>query len=124
LNETLLAADPRLDQVRTSLEKIQKVIPSGGTTSIQPLPMQPWDLMAKCQVVMRTKHVEVDFPLARHGQGVQSLAVLFLFQAFVEVLLKPTFHAETEALLALEEPEAHLHPQATRSLTTTINQIA
>jgi putative ATP-dependent endonuclease of OLD family len=49
--------------------------------------------------------------------------VLFLFQAFVDVLLKPTFHAETEALLALEEPEAHLHPHATRALTIRLNRI-
>ena len=48
----------------------------------------------------------------------------FFFQAFVEVLLKPTFYAETEAILSLEEPEAHLHPQAIRALTSTINGIA
>jgi len=42
----------------------------------------------------------------------QSLAVLFLFQAYLNVLLKPMFQPETEAILALEEPEAHLHPQS------------
>jgi len=123
LNESLLTADPRLEQVRASLERIQTVLPSGGKTAIQPLPLQPWDLMVKSQVVMRSKNADVDFPLSRHGQGIQSLAVLFLFQAFVEVLLKPTFHTETEAILALEEPEAHLHPQAIRALTATINDI-
>jgi len=123
LNESLLSADPRLDKVRASLERIQTVLPSGGKTTIQPLPLQPWDLMVKSQVVMRGRNAEVDFPLSRHGQGIQSLAVLFLFQAYVEVLLKPTFHADTEAILSLEEPEAHLHPQAIRALTGTINDI-
>lgn len=47
-----------------------------------------------------------------------------MFQAYVEVLLKPTFHTDTEAILSLEEPEAHLHPQAIRALTATINEIA
>jgi len=124
LNQSLLSADPRLEQVRKSLEKIQGVVSAGGTASIQPLPMQPWDLMAKSQVVIRARGTEVDFPLSKHGQGIQSLAVLFLFQAYVDVLLKPTFQEETEAILALEEPEAHLHPQAIRALTGTISDIA
>ena len=124
LNKSLLGADPRLEQVRVSLEKIQGVIAASGTVSIQPLSMQPWDLMAKSQVVIRARGSEVDLPLYRHGQGIQSLAVLFLFQAYVDVLLKPTFQKETEALLALEEPEAHLHPQAIRALTRTISGIA
>jgi len=74
-------------------------------------------------VVMKTRGAEIDFPLSRYGQGMQSLAVLFLFQAYLQVLLKPTFHPETEAILALEEPEAHLHPQATRALTTNLDKI-
>jgi len=123
LNEALLSADPRLELVRGSLERIQTVLPGAGKTSIQPLPLQPWDLMAKSQVVIRGKDSDVDFPLARHGQGMQSLAVLFLFRAFVDVLLKPTFHADSAAILSLEEPEAHLHPHATRALTAMIHEI-
>lgn len=123
LNNSLLKADARLNQVRESLENIQKVVTAGGTTSIQPLPLQPWDLMSKSQVVIRGQGTNVDFPLSRHGQGIQSLAVLFLFQAYIDVLLKPTFQKETVALLALEEPEAHLHPQAIRALTKTIDKL-
>ncbi len=123
LNELLLKADPRLDKVRLSLESIQQVVATGGATTIQPLPMKPWDLLAKSEVVIQSVGNAVDFPLVRHGQGVQSLAVLFLFQAYIDVLLKPTFHKETEAILALEEPEAHLHPQAIRALTALLGQI-
>jgi len=125
LNETLLKGDPRLDKVREELEKGQKVLELGGgqKTSIQALPLKPWDLMSKAQVVIKTSGGEIDFPLSCHGQGVQSLAVIFLFQAFIEVLLKPTFEPETEPILALEEPEAHLHPQATRSLATNLNKV-
>ncbi|GAH80786.1 unnamed protein product, partial [marine sediment metagenome] len=96
---------------------------AGQKTSIQALPLKPWDLMSKAEVVIKTRGGEIDFPLARHGQGVQSLAILFLFQAYIDVLLKPTFQIETEAILALEEPEAHLHPQATRALATNLSEI-
>lgn len=125
LNDALLKGDPRLEKVREELEKGQKVLELGGgqKTSIQALPLKPWDLMSKAQVVIKTSGGEIDFPLSSHGQGVQSLAVIFLFQAFVEILLKPTFEPETDSILALEEPEAHLHPQAIRSLAANLNGV-
>ena len=125
LNAELLGADPRLQQVIASLGEVQTIMGPGvgQSTSIQALPIKPWDLMSKSQVVMKARGAEIDFPLSRHGQGMQSLAVLFLFQAYLNVLLKPTFHPETEAILALEEPEAHLHPQATRALAANLDKI-
>lgn len=125
LNADLLKADPRLEQVRASLDKIQKIMVQGASekTTIQALPLKPWDLMSKSQVVVKARGTEIDFPLSRHGQGTQSLAVLFLFQAYIDVFLKPSFEPETEAILALEEPEAHLHPQATRALADNLDEI-
>jgi len=125
LNQELLNADPRLQQVRDVLDKVQKlfVLKEGQQTSIQALPLKPWELLSKSEVVMKSPGTEVDFPLVRYGQGMQSIAVLFLFQAYIEVLLKPTFQPETEAILTLEEPEAHLHPQATRALAKNLSEI-
>ncbi|MCJ7576400.1 MAG: AAA family ATPase [Dehalococcoidia bacterium] len=125
LNAELLKADPRLEQVVASLGEVQTVMELGlgQNTSIQALPIKPWDLMSKSQVVMKASGAEIDFPLSRYGDGMQSLAVIFLFQAYFKVFLKPVFHPETEAILALEEPEAHLHPQATRALAANLDRI-
>jgi putative ATP-dependent endonuclease of OLD family len=125
LNAELLKADPRLAQVVASLGEVQTLLGLGvgQTTSIQALPIRPWDLMSKSQVVMKASGTEIDFPLSRYGDGMQSLAVIFLFQAYLKVFLKPVFHPETEAILALEEPEAHLHPQATRALAANLDKI-
>ncbi len=125
LNDELLKADPRFEQVRTVLSNIQKVITLGNeqNTSIQALPLNHWDLMSKSEVVIKARGSELNFPISRHGQGIQSLSVLFLFQSFIEVFLKPSFYPETEAILALEEPEAHLHPQATRALSKNLNEL-
>ncbi len=125
LNEDLLKADPRLEKVKKSLNRVQEIMVQGTneTTSIQALPLKPWDLMSKSQVVIKARGTEIDIPLSRHGQGMQSLAVLFLFQAYIDVLLKPFFKPETEAILALEEPEAHLHPQVSRALAVNLGEI-
>jgi putative ATP-dependent endonuclease of OLD family len=98
LNESLLKEDPRLEQVISTLDKVQEILEMGAgqKTSIQALPLRPWDLMSRSEVVMKARGSEIDIPLARHGQGMQSLAVLFLFQAYIEVLLKPTSF-QTEA---------------------------
>ena len=62
-------------------------------------------------------------PLQRHGQGVQSLSVIFLFQAFVEHLLSELYEADSAPVLALEEPETHLHPHAARTLWAHVNKL-
>jgi putative ATP-dependent endonuclease of OLD family len=125
INDSLLKADPRLEKVRATLEKSQQISELGSAqmTSIQALPIKPWDLMSKAEVIVKSRGGEIDFPLSRHGQGMQSLAVLFLFQAYIDILLKPSFEPQTEAILALEEPEAHLHPQATRMLAAHLGEI-
>jgi putative ATP-dependent endonuclease of OLD family len=118
LNASLLKADARLEQVCHTLDNIQKIVPMGSkqVASIQALPFRPWELLSRSEVVLRGGGTDLNLPLARHGQGIQSLAVLFVFQAYLEVLLKPLFQPETEAILAMEEPESHLHPQAARAL--------
>lgn len=125
INQDLLKADPRLEQFRSSFAKAQKIMAlgDGSNTSIQALPLKPWDLMSKSEVVIKPKGSDIDIPLLRHGQGIQSLTVLFLFYAYIEILLKPSFEAETEAILTLEEPEAHLHPQATRALAANLCEL-
>ncbi|MGB0383605.1 MAG: ATP-dependent nuclease [Ardenticatenaceae bacterium] len=132
LNQDLLKAAPKIEKVTAVLDQAQDIMELGSghtysakseKTLIHALPLKSWELMSKAQVVIKSRGGEIEFPLARHGQGVQSLAVLFLFQAYVDVLLKPTFQPETEAILALEEPEAHLHPQATRALAANLDQV-
>ncbi len=125
LNSEILQADPRLGKVTDTMAKMRGVVSAGGkgAVAIRALPQKPWELMSKSEIVVRSLGTDAWFPLKRHGQGVQSLAVLFLFQAFVEHVLKSAFQPESEPILALEEPEAHLHPQAARSLWERVREL-
>ena len=125
INDEIISSDSSLEHMIKSLENIHRVLSLSSTdvVSINALPLKAWDILSKAQVVMKGKGSEVVLPLDRHGQGTQSLATLFLFQAYIDVILQTTFTTETEAILALEEPEAHLHPQASRSLANKIKNI-
>lgn len=125
INEEIINSDTNLEEMVKSLENIHRVLSLSNkeVVSINALPLKTWDILSKSQVVMKGKGSNVNLPLDRHGQGTQSLATLFLFQAYIDVLLKTTFVQETEAILTLEEPEAHLHPQASRSLASKIKSI-
>jgi putative ATP-dependent endonuclease of OLD family len=55
-------------------------------------------------------------PLRSHGEGTQSLAVLLLFNAYLKTRLKDETDRNASPIIAIEEPEAHLHPSAVRAV--------
>ena len=118
LNKKLLRADPRLQQIAATLGGATKVAARDrdGGVDLRLLPLKSWDILSRAEIILRNEPDWPWLPLQRHGQGVQSLSVIFLFQAFVEHLLKELYEPESTAVLLLEEPETHLHPQAARTL--------
>jgi putative ATP-dependent endonuclease of the OLD family len=118
LNKKLLRADPRLAQIAETLTGATKVAARDrdGSVDLRLMPLKSWDILSKAEIILRNEPQWPWLPLQRHGQGVQSLSVIFLFQAFVEHLLKELYEPESTPVLALEEPETHLHPQAARTL--------
>ena len=115
VNDLVVSSHASFEQVRTGLRRVQSVVPlaSGEAVSIEAVPGRMFDMLARAQVQLGTT-TGAKIPLVRHGEGTQSLAVLMLFSAFLEV------QTESAAVLALEEPEAHLHPSAIRALWTLV----
>lgn len=118
LNRRLLEADPRLGQIAGTLSGTTRIAASDreGNLDLRMVPLKTWDLLSRAEIVLRNEPASPLLPLRRQGQGIQSLSVIFLFQAFVEHLLQELHEPESVPVLALEEPETHLHPQAVRTL--------
>ena len=111
VNDLVVSSHASFEQVQTGLRRVQSVVPlsTGEAVSIEAVPGRMFDMLARAQVQLGTT-TGAKIPLSRHGEGTQSLAVLMLFSAFLEA------QPEGVPVLALEEPEAHLHPSAIRAL--------
>jgi len=118
INKKVLDAHQGFESVKQRLAKSGRMVPLGGSAmpvSIEALPNRIFDILAKTQVML-SGISGAALPLSQHGEGTQSLAVICLFDAFLDARLISEFGEGAVPILTLEEPEAHLHPSAVRSV--------
>jgi putative ATP-dependent endonuclease of OLD family len=115
LNSEIIAVLENINQLKEKLKKSMSVITGSDSTGvdIDPIPANINDLIGKATVILQNI-TGVKLPLERFGSGVQSLSVLFLYEAFLSILLEREYDRFSEPILLIEEPEAHLHPSAVR----------
>lgn len=125
INNRIVEAHKPFSDIITSLKNVQNFVDlsSDDVVSIEAVPSRVFDMLGKTQVNLSSASGS-KLPIHRHGDGTQSLAVLLLFDAFLGVRLKNVYDKLAEPILALEEPEAHLHPSAIRSLWKTVNSFS
>lgn len=126
INQIIVDKSEILQHLKTNLMDLQKVVSADcAGIDIAPVARKLRDLSKGVDVSFSTSGAQ-SFPLARHGMGTRSLASLLVFRAFASWRHA---HATSggdmvHSILALEEPESHLHPQAQRSLFSHIKAIA
>jgi putative ATP-dependent endonuclease of the OLD family len=123
VNELVVTSHGTFDHACARLKKVQDVVPmqAGDVVSIEAVPGRMFDMLTKAQVHLGTT-TGAKVPVGRHGEGTQSLAVLMLFAAFLDLDAGGAAKKRVP-IVALEEPEAHLHPSAVRTLWRTIETV-
>lgn len=119
VNQLIISSHGSFAQVVSRLKELQQVVAMAGgddMVTVDAVPGRLFDMLAKAQVSLNTG-TGAKVPVGRHGEGTQSLAVLTLFNAFLQTWNKG------DPIVALEEPEAHLHPSAVRALWQLIEGI-
>ena len=125
INAKIIEAHGTFKDVRERLSKVQKLVALGeqDVVSVDAVPARIFDMLNRTQVSIAST-TGARLPIGRHGEGTQSLTVLMLFDAFLKSeLARRQGLQDSKPIVALEEPEAHLHPNAVRALWKTINDI-
>ncbi len=125
INSAIIDAHGTFKDVQLHLSKVQELVSVGDqdVVSVDAIPARIFDMLSRTQVNIASA-TGARLPIARHGEGTQSLTVLMLFDAFLQSdLAKKQGVHESRPIVALEEPEAHLHPTAIRALWKTISKI-
>ncbi|MCI5222116.1 MAG: DUF2813 domain-containing protein [Candidatus Electrothrix sp. AR4] len=117
VNKEAIEKSEPLKQLKNHLDNLNQSFEGSGQTELTPFPKKIRDLSKRFSVHFGESDKN-SFSMEYHGMGTRSWASLLTVKAFVELLAK---NHEEEAepffpVLAAEEPEAHLHPNAQRTL--------
>lgn len=123
LNAKIVKKSDVLRHLKSNLDGLYDIVSSEKSgIEVTPVPQHLRDLGKGIDVNFSTKGAQ-SFPLVRHGMGTRSLASLLVFRAYMSWRASRLKADAMHPMLALEEPEAHLHPQAQRALFSHIKEI-
>jgi len=117
VNKEAIEKSEPLKRLKKHLDDLNQSFDGSGQTELTPFPKKIRDL-AKRFTVHFGESGASSFSMEYHGMGTRSWASMLTVKAFIELTAKK-HEEESEPffpILAAEEPEAHLHPNAQRTL--------
>ena len=124
VNQKIVDAHSSFKDVTDEVKRISELVSVGkaDSVSVDPSPSDVYKSLRYTEVNLLTGS-NAKIPIRSHGEGTQSLSVLLLFSAYLKTRLKADVDAFAEPIIAIEEPEAHLHPNAVRALWALIQTL-
>jgi putative ATP-dependent endonuclease of OLD family len=123
INKDIVESSDVLTHIQSHLKGFHETLScEENSVSITPLARHLRDLSRGMDVVLSTRGAP-PFPLNQQGMGTRSLGTFFTFWAFTTWRQKQGSSSAVHPMMAMEEPETHLHPQAQRSLFRQIRRM-
>jgi len=125
LNEKAVSSSDILSNIKTNLKELNTAMDSRGEgIEITPFTKKVRDLN-KGLTIYYTDNQD-SFSMEYHGMGTRSWSSLLTLKSFITLLSKNAQKKESVffPVLAIEEPEAHLHPNAQKKLFGQIEAIS
>ncbi len=117
INDEAVSKSVPLARLKDHFNSLNDSFGGGGSAEVTPFPKKLRDLSKNFSVHFGNSAAS-SFSMEYHGMGTRSWASMLAVKAFTD-LMEELHKAEAEPyhpIIAAEEPEAHLHPNAQRSL--------
>ena len=112
LGRSLQDASPTFGKLASELLKMKDSQSDVEEVQLRPLPGRLEDLARSVDIVVGAGNGRPALPMRLQGLGSRSLAALRVFHALCELRVGVDQGVRPQLIALLEEPEAHLHPQA------------
>lgn len=125
LNEEVVSSSDILSNIKTTLEELDTAMDTHSEgIEITPFAKKIRDLNKSLSIYYADQ--QDSFSMEYHGMGTRSWSSLLTLKSFISLL---SFNAQKNKsvffpILSIEEPEAHLHPNAQKKLYGQIDSIA
>ena len=118
ISDQAISTSTVLTRLKIKLERLNQTFGGSGKAEITPFPRKVRDLSKYFSINFGETENNSSFPMEYHGMGTRSWASIISMQTFAE-LIADSHTIDSKQffpILAAEEPEAHLHPNAQKTL--------